>query len=63
MMSPNVSTSCSSHGTNLTLCFQGSYWTMDGPSDVTEVRAPKRPYPKDDEDEDAEEEEEEDVCF
>lgn len=35
---------------------------MDGPSDVTEVRAPKRPYPKDEEDVD-EEEEEEDVCF
>lgn len=43
-------------------CFQGSYWTMDGPSDVTEVRAPKRPYP-DEDDEEIEEEGEEDVCF
>lgn len=31
------------------LYFQGSYWTMDGPAEVNEMRAPKRPYPDEDE--------------
>lgn len=35
--------------------FQGSYWTMDGPSEANQVRAPKRPYPE-------EEEERQGVC-
>lgn len=29
--------------------FQGSYWTMDGPAEANQVRAPKRPYPDEDE--------------
>lgn len=28
---------------------QGSYWTMDGPAEVPQVRAAKRPYPEEDE--------------
>lgn len=33
----------------MVLCFKGSYWTMDGPADVSELRAPKRPYPDEEE--------------
>lgn len=41
---------------NPVLYLQGSYWTMDGPPEVSQARAPKRPFPE-------EEEQRKDVCY